>query len=201
VVLSWQRQGGIAGFCDQVIVHLNGAFTVGTCRQPESFSAQLTTENLGQLTGWVTRLHSFHHVQSDPAVADGMTITLDFVGIGAGQAGEADRSAMGVFAAQLIPAISLTPVSGGGYPAVVFKAREALAAQMKLNVEQIEILTVEPVDWPDTCLGVSTPEIMCAMMITPGYRVLLRANGSDYEYHTDGGDSVVLASLRPSINP
>jgi hypothetical protein len=94
-----------------------------------------------------------------------------------------------------------TPVSGGGYPEVVFKAREALASQLGISVEQITVINVEPVEWPDSCLGVSKPGIMCAMMITPGYRVILRANNSDYEYHTNERSSIVLASIRPSINP
>jgi hypothetical protein len=68
-------------------------------------------------------------------------------------------------------------------------------------VSQIEILVVEPVDWPDSCLGVASPGVACAQMITPGYRVILRANGSDYEYHTDAQDNFVMASLRPSLNP
>jgi hypothetical protein len=100
-----------------------------------------------------------------------------------------------------VPTVPLTPVSGGGYPAVVFKARDALALQLGISAEQITVINVESVEWPDSCLGVSKPGIACAMMITPGYRVILRANNSDYEYHTNERSSIVLANVRPAINP
>jgi hypothetical protein len=48
------------------------------------------------------------------------------------------------------------------------------------------------VEWPDACLGVSQPDVACAEVITPGYRVLLEANGLLYEYHTDTGSRAVL---------
>lgn len=94
-----------------------------------------------------------------------------------------------------------TAVSGGGYPQAAFKARDALASKLGISADQITIINVEPVDWPDSCLGVSTPGIMCAMMVTPGYRIILRANTSDYEYHTDQGDNIVFAGLKPAVNP
>ena len=94
-----------------------------------------------------------------------------------------------------------TPVSGGNYPTVVLKAREALASKMGLNAEKIEVIKVEAVDWPDSCLGISTPDIMCSMIVTPGYRIVLRANNMDYEYHTNVRDTIVFASLSPAINP
>ena len=100
-----------------------------------------------------------------------------------------------------VPTIPITPVSGAGYPTIVFRAREMLASKMGLNVEKIEVVKVEPVDWPDSCLGISTPGIMCSMIVTPGYRIVLRTNNMDYEYHTDAGDNVVFASLSPAINP
>ena len=53
------------------------------------------------------------------------------------------------------------------------------------------------VDWPDGCLGVQTPGVMCTMVITPGYRVILEADGKQYEYHTNAsGDVVRLATVQ-----
>jgi hypothetical protein len=96
---------------------------------------------------------------------------------------------------------SPTPVSGVDYPEVVLKARDALASKLGISADQITVVNIEPVEWRDGCLGVSNPRMMCTMMITPGYRVILRANGSDYEYHTDSRSAVVLASLQPSVAP
>jgi hypothetical protein len=94
-----------------------------------------------------------------------------------------------------------TPFNGGNYPAVVLKARDALAANMNVSTEKIEVIKFEPVNWPDGCLGVSKPGVMCAMVITPGYRVILRLDNFDYEYHTDAKSTVVMASLQPGIIP
>jgi len=94
-----------------------------------------------------------------------------------------------------------TPVSGGGYPEVAFKARDMLASTLGISADKITIINVEPVEWPDSCLGISKPGIACAMMVTPGYRIILRANTSDYEYHTGMGDNIVFVGLRPAINP
>lgn len=55
----------------------------------------------------------------------------------------------------------------------------------RLGTDIIEIVSVEPVDWPDACLGLARPDEACAQVITPGLRVLLSAGGRQYEYHTD----------------
>ncbi len=42
------------------------------------------------------------------------------------------------------------------------------------------------VAWPDSCLGVETPGVLCAQVITPGYQVILQAADTPFaEYHTD----------------
>jgi hypothetical protein len=47
------------------------------------------------------------------------------------------------------------------------------------------------VDWPDSCLGVYRTDEPCAEVITPGFRVLLSAQGHLYEFHTDfNGDNI-----------
>lgn len=50
------------------------------------------------------------------------------------------------------------------------------------------------VDWPSSCLGVLVPETACADVVTPGYRILLKANDITYEFHTDkaGVNSILL---------
>jgi hypothetical protein len=56
----------------------------------------------------------------------------------------------------------------------------------------ITLVSVEPLSWPNACLGVSQPDVGCAEVITAGFRILLEANGQTYEYHTDGGSRAVL---------
>ena len=51
------------------------------------------------------------------------------------------------------------------------------------------------VEWPDSCLGISGPDVVCAQVITPGFKIVLGFEGSDqtFEYHTDGGSVALLA--------
>ena len=96
-----------------------------------------------------------------------------------------------------VPPSPLNPGSGASVPgqeAAVANSRADLAAQLNIDPNTITLVSVEAVDWPDACMGIQTPGIMCAMVITPGYRVILEANGKQYEYHTnETGDVARLA--------
>jgi len=60
-----------------------------------------------------------------------------------------------------------------------------LSVLENLPTEEINVVTFEPVEWPDSCLGVVEDGIACAPVVTPGYKILLDANGSSFEFHTD----------------
>jgi hypothetical protein len=78
--------------------------------------------------------------------------------------------------------------------------RQILAQQLQLNLDQVEIVSVEAVEWPDACLGVYTADMMCAQVITPGYRVVLAVDGQQYEYHTNQDGSFVQLFSAPEAN-
>ncbi|MGH8896867.1 MAG: hypothetical protein ACRDZ4_07565 [Egibacteraceae bacterium] len=69
-------------------------------------------------------------------------------------------------------------------PRPVMLAREDLAARLGIRVEDVKVLGVNKADWPDTCLGLPSPE-KCAPGPTPGYRVMFTAFGREYRYHSD----------------
>ncbi len=54
-------------------------------------------------------------------------------------------------------------------------------------------IDVRATDWPNACLGVDTPGIACAQVITPGYIVLLDNGVLGFEFHTDTNGHAVLA--------
>lgn len=66
---------------------------------------------------------------------------------------------------------------------VVEKARADLAARLNVTPEQIEIVYVEPVKWPDSCIGIYRPGQVCMSVITPGSRIVLRVAGNYYFYN------------------
>jgi hypothetical protein len=64
------------------------------------------------------------------------------------------------------------------------------------------------VEWQDSCLGVQQLGVVCAQVITPGYRVILQAAGTPFvEYHTDlNGHAVFVAEYAtyqdvPTVQP
>jgi len=61
----------------------------------------------------------------------------------------------------------------------------ALSANLGLPADKITLVSTEAVDWPDGCLGVYEEGLVCAEVITPGFRVILEANGKQVEYRTN----------------
>lgn len=103
-----------------------------------------------------------------------------------------------------VPTDAATPVPGGqtaeGSVDMGQLVRQILVQQLQLSHDQIEIVSVEPVEWPDACLGISNPDVMCAQVITPGYRVILAVDGQQYEYHTNEDGSNVQLAAAPEAN-
>lgn len=49
----------------------------------------------------------------------------------------------------------------------------------------INLISAEPQEWPNACLGLSVQGEMCAQVVTPGYKLTFEANGAQYVFHTD----------------
>lgn len=71
-----------------------------------------------------------------------------------------------------------------------------LAENLGLKEAGISVVSNEAVEFPDACLGVAMPSVMCAQVITPGRIVVLEADGVQYEYHvSDDGRQIQPATL------
>jgi putative hemolysin len=68
---------------------------------------------------------------------------------------------------------------------VVGAARAVLEKKLSVKTSQINLVSILPVRWRDSCLGVAGPDEMCAQIITPGFKVVLSTNGQNYTFHTD----------------
>jgi hypothetical protein len=68
---------------------------------------------------------------------------------------------------------------------VVAQARADLAARENVSADEVEVVRVEAVDWPDASLGCPEPGMMYAQVITPGWRIVLRVGSREAIYHTD----------------
>lgn len=74
---------------------------------------------------------------------------------------------------------------------MVQRAQQALANDLGIGVDAIKVVKIEAVEWNDGSLGCAKPGVMYLQVITPGYRIVLNAQGKDYEYHTDTRNQVV----------
>ena len=74
-------------------------------------------------------------------------------------------------------------------------AIQEVSKKYNLPVDQIQIVNTEAVTWPNGCLGAVIPGAMCTDVVSPGFRIMLTANGQQFEIHTNqDGTSVIDAA-------
>lgn len=71
-------------------------------------------------------------------------------------------------------------------------AIDDLAHNTGVDAATIAVRSVEFVEWPDACLGVHNPKLVCAQVITPGFRIGLVIGEGYYEYRTDATGSTLI---------
>jgi len=91
----------------------------------------------------------------------------------------------------------IVPVEG---MAVAGPAAQAAIHQLSSNLQleeaKVALISSSAVEWPDSCLGVALEGVSCAYVVTPGYLIVLLAQGRQYEYHTnEDGRRIVPATL------
>ena len=199
-VLTWEREGGIAGFCDRLSVTADGSVTAGSCKAPGERAGSLTPQEHTRLEEWLIKLQPTDFVQADDAQADAMAIRVTLAGRGATAATAEDQQAIQSFAAALYarlaftaeptvapPAVSPAPEEGHAADA----ARDALAAKLGIGIEQMVVREVTAAQWPDGCLGLPEPGEVCTLAIVPGFRVLIDVEGKTFEVRTNREGTVV----------
>ena len=95
-----------------------------------------------------------------------------------------------------------TPGTPSAWPPVARLAVAALASEARIPASDIRVVRADPHEWPDTSLGCPEPGRVYLDVITPGYVIVLQAQGRQYEYHTDRSQMVVhCASNQSSATP
>jgi hypothetical protein len=77
------------------------------------------------------------------------------------------------------------------------RARKDLAKRLGVSENEIKEESVEKADFPDMALGAPVEDEMSGQMITPGWRIHLRASGNAYEYRA-GRDQLRLYNYKGS---
>ena len=97
LALTWKRSGGIAGFCDNLMVFLSGEVYAYKCDDPadakiETFANLISTRELEQFNAWMTNFSQVTLDVSDPkGVSDRMEVILELYGLGRDKPGEAEQ--------------------------------------------------------------------------------------------------------------
>ena len=101
----------------------------------------------------------------------------------------------GAPAATNTPAPTATPeeeaTAESQYPAAVDAARQQLASDLGVEADAITVASFDAREWPNACLGLAQEGQMCAEVITPGYLVILNAEGQTYRARSNQDGSVV----------
>jgi hypothetical protein len=87
----------------------------------------------------------------------------------------------------VVPSAAGTPILSDATAPLV----AAIAADLGVSPESVQVITIESRDWPDSSLGCPQPDMLYAQVITPGYFVLVEVSGERIEYHTDERGTVV----------
>jgi len=89
--------------------------------------------------------------------------------------------------------LSVQPAAAPAGPGVRMGelARAALAQELAVAEADIAIVTVEENEWRDSSLGCPKPGMNYLQVITPGYKIILEAQGKRYEFHSDTNRRVV----------
>lgn len=92
----------------------------------------------------------------------------------------------------------MAPPEGRQPPAaVVAAARAFLAQQLGVDVQQVQFVSAEEVQWPDTSLGCPQPGMAYGQIVIPGYKFELGALGRLYAVHSNASGSSFVLCERP----
>jgi hypothetical protein len=74
---------------------------------------------------------------------------------------------------------------------ITLAARD-LAGRLSITVDQIVTLDAVAIIWPDAALGCPRPGKVYPRGRVPGFKIVLGAQGQQYDYHTDQAGQIVL---------
>lgn len=77
--------------------------------------------------------------------------------------------------------VAQDPVAAG----FVALARDRVAEEVDLPLARVFLVDVRPAEWTDASLNCPLPDAVYAELVTPGYRIVVRAGQQEFLFHTD----------------
>ena len=87
----------------------------------------------------------------------------------------------------VIPGVRIPTPLDPALEKVVMQAKEDLSRRLSIPADQIELMEVQSVVWPDKGLGCPRPGMVYPQVRVDGLFMQFRAGGRLYEYHSGGG--------------
>lgn len=69
---------------------------------------------------------------------------------------------------------------------IVDRARRDLAQRLGIEEKDVSVGPVAEVEFPDAALGAPVEDELSAQMITPGWRIQVKAENKSFEYRASG---------------
>ncbi len=79
--------------------------------------------------------------------------------------------------------------------------RAGIAGQLGVDADQIRLVSMTTVEWPDGCLGLAAPDQMCIQVITPGYSLMIESGNRTFEVRTNLDGSQVRINTGTIAQP
>lgn len=101
LAMLWRREGGVAGFCDDLLIYSTGqvrSYSCGGDAIEPTGEGRLSAEELEQLYEWLDTFQQTMVEEIDDAEADAMTIQMLLVGRGMEEATDEQKQDMAAFA-------------------------------------------------------------------------------------------------------
>lgn len=80
---------------------------------------------------------------------------------------------------------------------IATKAAGILAEELDIPVSEVTVISVRPVEWPDSSIGCPQPGQAYLQVITPGHKISLRARGQVHVMHEAGGKPFLCKTTKP----
>ncbi len=109
VALTLHREGGVAGFCDDLTIYADGKTDVRACDDETAQTGVLTAAQAAQFFTWLTEFQPFDRTITDGPVADSLTLEVSFKGQGPKSVTDDDLAAISAFAQQLLTPTQAQP--------------------------------------------------------------------------------------------
>jgi hypothetical protein len=186
--LVWLRRAALdplLGACSRLEIDAAWQIRYGPCDEGPRL-AYLSQADLETYQAYMQMLAPFRYQAGD-------SVALTFAGRGERSASPQEQLALLTWAEGIYRRLMGEEQRAN----LLAQARLDLMARQGVELDAIRVVAMEPVQWPDACLGLRKEGVFCAQVSTPGYRVVLAAEGQTYPYRADAYGRVQAEAGHP----